>query len=172
MLLYEVEYGCPLTKVQRQVLANKITKLHCELYLVPSFFVAVKFSKGSTDENYSGGKEVKVNRIYAIVRSGGSRTTDDFDKLCLRLVDVWNEVLFGGEVPNDPMTNDVSMLNGVFVFRSIEASYEGGGLLPHPGEDEQWMKSNLASWKALAEAGNQDFQSIVKDVECTLRNAQ
>lgn len=58
MPLYEVEYGCALTKAQRQALANDITKLHHEIYHVPSFFVAVKLTDGSGSENYSGGKEV------------------------------------------------------------------------------------------------------------------
>jgi phenylpyruvate tautomerase PptA (4-oxalocrotonate tautomerase family) len=58
MPLYEVEYSIPLTKTHKDDLAAAITKIHHLAYGIPSFFISVKFTDGSKNENYSGGKIV------------------------------------------------------------------------------------------------------------------
>jgi phenylpyruvate tautomerase PptA (4-oxalocrotonate tautomerase family) len=61
MPLYEVGYSIPLTQAHRNILASKITKLHHETYGIPSFFVSVKFTDDSKNENYSGGELVRFS---------------------------------------------------------------------------------------------------------------
>ena len=58
MPLYEVEYGIPLTRKHKDDLAAAITKVHHLAYGIPSFFVSVKLTDGSKNENYSGAKIV------------------------------------------------------------------------------------------------------------------
>jgi phenylpyruvate tautomerase PptA (4-oxalocrotonate tautomerase family) len=54
MPLYEVEYSIPLTKAHKDDLAAAITKIHHLAYGIPSFFISVKLTDGSKNENYSG----------------------------------------------------------------------------------------------------------------------
>ncbi len=61
------------------------------------------------------------------------RTPQDFDKLCLGLLTVWNGVLFRDSDPRAAAQPGPMRLNGIFVLRSIDASWEEGGLLPHVG---------------------------------------
>lgn len=63
MPLYEVEYSIPLTKIHKDDLAAAITKIHHLAYGIPSFFVSVKLTDGSKNENYSGGKIVSCPLI-------------------------------------------------------------------------------------------------------------
>jgi len=58
MPLYEVEYSIPLTETHKNDLAKAITKIHHLAYGIPSFFISIKFTDGSKNENYSGGKIV------------------------------------------------------------------------------------------------------------------
>ena len=53
------------------------------------------------------------------MRTGGRRTSKDFDVLCTDLSQRWQTVMEGKVV-----------LNGVFVLRSLEVSIEEGYLLP------------------------------------------
>ena len=63
MPLYEVEYSIPLTETHKNDLAKAITKIHHLAYGIPSFFISVKLTDGSKNENYSGGKIVSCPLI-------------------------------------------------------------------------------------------------------------
>ncbi|PMD29481.1 hypothetical protein L207DRAFT_520971 [Hyaloscypha variabilis F] len=165
MPLYEVEYSIPLTQAHRNILASKITKLHHETYGIPSFFVSVKFTDGSKNENYSGGELRTCNRIFATVRTAGSRTAADFGQLCKELEKLWYEV-----VREEEYGKEGGALSGVFVLRSMEASVEEGFVLPQPGGDEDWLKGNLPKFKVLAAAGHRGFQSVVEELTVRSRD--
>jgi hypothetical protein len=74
MPLYEVEYSIPLNSVHKRSLAIAITKLHHERYGIPSFFVSVKFTDGSKNENFSGGELVSfLSYVPASAKSSWER---------------------------------------------------------------------------------------------------
>lgn len=60
MPLYDVEHTTPLSKSQRDALAQAITKIHSETFTTPKLFVNVRFvdlGKRRDEVQYIAGKE-------------------------------------------------------------------------------------------------------------------
>ncbi|KAM0485416.1 hypothetical protein ACHAPX_001402 [Trichoderma viride] len=105
------------------------------------------------------------NRIFAIVRIGGSRTSQDFNELCVKLSQAWSEVVS----ENDASTGSAERkLAGAFVLRSINALWEHGFVLPEPGEDEEWFKQNKAEFQKRARAGDGTMMRLLKELGVSL----
>ncbi|KAM0523903.1 hypothetical protein ACHAPE_001156 [Trichoderma viride] len=131
MPLYQVEHSDPLTRAEMDELAAKITDIHKTAYGTPTPFISVVFEDISKTNFYEGGvQKPGYNRIFAIVRIGGSRTSQDFNELCVKLSQAWSEVVS----ENDASTGSTERkLAGAFVLRSINALWEHGFVLPEVG---------------------------------------
>lgn len=56
-------------------------------------------------------------------------------------------------------------LRMVLVVGGIVAGMEAGFALPAAGQDTQWTKDNLAEFRKRAEAGDEEFVDVLKEVE-------
>jgi phenylpyruvate tautomerase PptA (4-oxalocrotonate tautomerase family) len=101
MPLYSVSHSYPLTRYQKDQLAEKITYLHSREYLTPSLFVNVMFREAEpTGDFYLAGKPynggvTSPNVIRATVRMSPKRTKERFDAFGERIQAAWDEVVNG-----------------------------------------------------------------------------
>ncbi|KAN0071819.1 hypothetical protein V8E54_010415 [Elaphomyces granulatus] len=143
MPLYQVEYTSPLTRSEKNDLAASITQIHQSAYGAPSIFIGVTFKDISAVEYYAGSKlKSSYNRIFAIVRTGGSRTVADFNKLALALSEAWDDIVVKNDVTIGRAERNLS---GVFVLRSIEWSMVCFYL--KPGQTRHGLSRALESLK-------------------------
>ena len=98
MPVYHVEHAIPLTISQQDELAEAITKLHSERFSTPRLFVNVHFVDVADAVTYIGGKRRTGSHIKANVRSGPSRSQEDWDEL--------NELAkrFADAIPEDELS--------------------------------------------------------------------
>ncbi|EHK39539.1 hypothetical protein TRIATDRAFT_323088 [Trichoderma atroviride IMI 206040] len=149
-------------------LAAKITDIHKTAYGTPTPFISVVFEDISKTNFYEGGVQTPgYNRIFAIVRIGGSRTSQDFNELCVKLSQAWREVVS----EKDASTGSVQRkLAGAFVLRSINAMWEHGFVLPEPGQDEEWFKQNKTEFQERARAGDGTMMRLLKELGISLED--
>lgn len=58
MPLYEIQHHLPLTREQRDDLAQSITALHTQKFSTPSFFISILFTDVANSSMYVAGKPV------------------------------------------------------------------------------------------------------------------
>ncbi|KAL2866209.1 uncharacterized protein BJX67DRAFT_355976 [Aspergillus lucknowensis] len=158
MPLYEIHASTPLTKAQRDELAQTITQIHTRKFVTPSLFVNIRFLDTSAEHNYIGGKPRATNRIVAYVRSGGPRTSEDFEDLALQVQGAWDRIVVRAERCKE------TELNRVFVMGAIAAGVENGVLLPRAGGDVDWLRENLPRFEERARRGDRDFIDLVEEM--------
>jgi hypothetical protein len=90
------------------------------------------------------------------VRPGGDRSSADFDAVCSAIAEAWAEIV-KPRYPEDE-------LRSIFVLGSIVAGWEAGFALPPAGGDGAWIERNMAAFREKAEAGDEDFAGLVKEV--------
>jgi len=153
MPLYLFSHAEDLSSEQKDRLAQKITKIHTELFTAPSLFVNVRFSPASQYDGYVGGKRSTVNTVQGHVRHGPSRTPAMYEELTAAIGKLWKE-----EVPNSP---DVR----IFIMGDIVAGYEHGVSLPPAGGDKAWLKKNLPYFEKQAASGNVEMKDLVEEIK-------
>ena len=94
---YDVEHAVPLTSIQCDALAEKITCLHTRTFMVPALLVNVQFRDSSNDNTYIAGKRKLSSRIQANLRVGPGRPIQVFDDLAEQLEKAWYEVVGNGK---------------------------------------------------------------------------
>ncbi|KAH8423054.1 uncharacterized protein LDX57_000810 [Aspergillus melleus] len=166
MPLYTIEHSTPLSKPQRDALAQSITHIHTRKFTTPSLFVNVQFVDSAHYCNYIAGKERPINRILAHVRSGGNRTTSDFEDLARKIESAWNDIVNAGSVKHlDKEERKARELNRVFILGAITAGLECGVLLPRAGGDSTWLKDNMAVFEGRARKGDEDFIELLEEMK-------
>ncbi|KAL7926075.1 hypothetical protein ACQKWADRAFT_318587 [Trichoderma austrokoningii] len=162
MPLYQVQHSDPLTRAEMDKLAAKITDIHKTAYGTPTPFISVVFEDISKTSFYEGGVlKQGYNRLFAIVRIGGSRTSRDFNELCVKLANAWGEVVSQHDAASGSVQRKLA---GAFVLRSINALCEHGFVLPEPGEDEEWFKRNEMEFRDRARAGDGTMMRLLKEL--------
>jgi phenylpyruvate tautomerase PptA (4-oxalocrotonate tautomerase family) len=162
MPLYQVEHSSPLTRAEKNDIAASITRIHQSAFGAPSIFIGITFKDISDVEYYTGPNlKSSYNRILAIVRTGGSRTVADFNKLALALSEAWNDIVIKNDIAIGRAKRNLS---GVFVLRSIEALIEHGLILPEAGTDETWLEQSITEFEKRANAGDPDFQELLVEL--------
>ncbi|KAF2723869.1 hypothetical protein K431DRAFT_282561 [Polychaeton citri CBS 116435] len=177
MPLYEVHHICPLSINQQDEFAEAITTIHSNKFTTPKLFVNIVFHDESSNPDatpyYVGGKRRPINRICASVRTGPSRTQKDWDSLSAEILGAWNRTVRGGPdgagAPLHPFKRgqdrpDVE-LRVVFVTGSILGGIEAGFRIPAAGEDVTWLQKNWEGFVKKAQAGDEDFKELVREVE-------
>ncbi|KAI9821842.1 MAG: hypothetical protein M1827_002424 [Pycnora praestabilis] len=166
MPLYDVEYCFNLTRGQKDHLAASITKIHTRMFVTPSLFVNVRFIDCSDQELYIAGKPQVTNRIFAHIRSGGDRSTSQFNTLCTEIASAWDSIFDSKNVNEDrPVASEGhTKLRAVFVLPVIGAGLENGFALPPAGGDKEWVRKNMSAFEKLADEGNEDFKDVVEEI--------
>ena len=100
-----------------------------------------------------------LNRILAYVRSGQSRTSEDYHRLCDAVTTAWNRIF------DSTRSNRPTELHGIFVMGSIIAGTEAGFWLPAAGQDKQWLTANMEQFRERAKYGDEDFKDLLKELE-------
>lgn len=102
MPFYQIFHSYPLTKPQKNRLADAITSLHSRTFKTPSLFVNVLFhAEDASSENYYQAGSVCVsatNRVLGMVRTSDKRTKADFDALAEKIENEWWDVVSGEKV--------------------------------------------------------------------------
>lgn len=109
--------------------------------------------RSSTDTR----KREHNNQLIACVRTGPSRTREDYDHLTSRIQSAWDSIV---NTPSHPSTR----LRAIFVMGSILAGREIGFALPQAGEDRAWLEENAAEFSRLAGEGDEEMKELVKDM--------
>jgi len=52
----------------------------------------------------------------------------------------------------------------IFILGDIVAGMEAGFALPQAGEDQNWLKVNLAAFRERAESGDEDFKDVLREI--------
>lgn len=166
MPFYEIHHACTLTDSQKQDLATSITTLHTTTFNTPRLIVNIRFSPlPDSDSYFIAGKLRKPNQIFAHVRTGGGRSTQQFNELCADVTKAWDEIC--GQLPKVKRSapDQDRSLGGVFVLGDIVAGMEKGFPIPETGKDGEWMEEHMEEFKKRAEAGDEDFVELLEDVE-------
>lgn len=130
----------PLSREQKDAIAEFITNLHATTFVTPMLFVNVKFEQPAPVSGiYSGGKlrgQTIPNHIRASVRTGPTRPKEKYDEVGLKIQKHWNEVVedkaLGAqsfEHLSEKERRDLKMLHGV-VFYPFVAAVEEGLVVP------------------------------------------
>ena len=133
MPFYEIYHTCPLSISQQDELASAITNIHANKFLAPKNFVNVAIKDISTADRYVAGKRLPTNQIFAWVRTGPTRTQDDWNDLISQLEKAWNDIAgtplptVKGRAPAD------TKLRGVIVMGGLVAAMEAGFTIPQAG---------------------------------------
>ncbi|KAK5133685.1 hypothetical protein LTR08_007439 [Meristemomyces frigidus] len=163
---YTIEHAILLTSSQKDDLAVAITTIHSTKFSTPKMFVNVTFNDVSEARTYVGGKQRSGNHIKANVRSGPSRTQEDWNELSMQIARAWDDII-GRGLPKikrgseDPDTT----LRSVVLLGDIIGGLEAGFVLPPAGGDAEWLQQNWKAFNRKADEGDEEFKELMKDVE-------
>ena len=102
--------------------------------------------------------QCNVNRIFATVRTGPARKQSDYDNVCTQIHAAWQSIV--GSVDSEDRE-----LRAIFVLGGVLSASEAGFLLPEAGGDAQWVRDNMDEFKKRAEAGDEDFAELLRDMK-------
>ncbi|KAJ5351357.1 hypothetical protein N7452_000331 [Penicillium brevicompactum] len=156
MPLYDVEYICHLDYTQQEALAKAFTNLHAERFNTPHYFVNVRFTDVSNQLVFRGGHRRKYNRVILRTRAGSNRTNEIYIEHCHAMVTEWEKIVGN---------SDDESLRTVWVMGALTTALEAGLARPKTGEEDQWLEANKLHFKELAEAGDEDFIELMKELE-------
>lgn len=173
MPIYEIQHSIPLTPSQRDSLAAAITKLHSETFTTPRLFVQAFFTDISQRNMYIGGKRSTGNHIRGQVRSGPSRSQEDWNDLCKQIARAWDDVVRGGgetalkngNGASGGLTEKETELRSVILMGGMVAGLEVGVILPSAGGDVDWLQGNMEHFEKLAAQGDQEMADLVEEVK-------
>lgn len=115
--------GDALDDAQRSALAKAITEIHCELTTAPPTFVHVQFLPARDDQPVPF-------RLHGGLRAG--RSQDITDQIIQRCTTALADI--AGVQPSD-ITMRTSHTPASWI-------YEGGRVLPEPGEEAAWIAAH------------------------------
>lgn len=166
MPIYEVQHAIPLSISQKDELAAAITHIHSQNFTTPKIFVQVSFTDVSESWTYIAGKRRAGNHIRGQVRTGPSRTQEDWNGLLKALSDAWYDIAGtplptrkGGKEQGDTSLRSVILTGG------LVAGLEAGFVLPPAGGDVQWLQENWEAFNEKAKNGDEEMADLVKEVE-------
>lgn len=136
----KVSHCIPLSREQKDALAEFITNLHATTFVTPRLFVNVTFDQpGPIGDIYAGGKsrgQTVPNNIRALIRVGPSRPKEKYDQLALEIQRRWYEVVNDGTLGAQSLGNlsteqetRAKQLHGI-VFCPFVSAVEQGLVVP------------------------------------------
>ncbi|TVY85169.1 hypothetical protein LSUE1_G002347 [Lachnellula suecica] len=175
MPLYEVSHCVPLSREQKDAIAEFITDLHATTFVTPRQFVNVAFEQPAPiGAIYSGAKlrgQTKPNFIRASIRVGPSRPKEKYDEVGLKIQKRWDEVVNDaalGAYSFDKLpakeAAQVKKLKGI-VFFPFVAALEDGLVVPGPADEATWLKDNMVYFQEQVDVhDNDDIREMLKEV--------
>jgi phenylpyruvate tautomerase PptA (4-oxalocrotonate tautomerase family) len=170
MPFYQVYHSCTLSDEQKQVLASRITSLHCEAFNTPKFFVHVRFFPEKNEDNtyFVAGRphSSTSNRIIGLVRTSASRSKKDFDELAKDIEYNWYNVL-GVEIPEDSniWTSENEKKRLIMVtFTPMIALREASMTIPEAGHDQEWLEEQLPFIHSMANKHVPGFSDLSDEI--------
>ncbi|KAF6824355.1 hypothetical protein CMUS01_10271 [Colletotrichum musicola] len=144
---YEFHHILPLTRAHKATLARAVTDWHATTFKAPRFII--------------GGLAMKTNRLDIFLRSGTSRTAQQYQDITTKLVSIWDEAV------KDVQTAAESdkELKDVFIMGVFDSALERGFFLPMPGKLEEWVLENKPEFQKRADAGDETFKGLLKVAE-------
>lgn len=78
----------------------------------------------------------------------------------MKLGEHWDRVVFkdGGGAKE-------FVLGGTFINATLVAGQEKGLMMPPGGTDRQWLKDNMATFRRLADQGDEQCKDLLREVE-------
>lgn len=125
---YEFYHVLPLTRAHKAALARAITNWHATTFKAPQFIVNCKFvdiRAQSSDDHWVGGRAMKTNKLNIFLRSGTSRTDQQYHDITFKLVSIWNDT-----VKDVQACEQEKGLKDVFVMGIYDSAFERGFFLP------------------------------------------
>ncbi|KAH8806042.1 hypothetical protein F5884DRAFT_902973 [Xylogone sp. PMI_703] len=170
MPLYDVQHSYPLTREQKDRVAEAITRLHSTMFHTPSMFVNIRFiATEPQGDFYVAGtptEPASPNRILALVRMGADRTKKMFDDLSEEIEKEWNKIVKYDSTLHPATTEDKAKKLHIISWTAVIGARENGVLLPGTGEEKTWLKSYMSYFKERAEMGRDEmFAAMLKEIE-------
>jgi hypothetical protein len=136
----KVSHCIPLSREQKDALAEFITNLHATTFVTPRLFVNITFDQpGPIGDVYSGGKsrgQTIPNYIRATIRVGPTRPKEKYDEVALKIQSRWYEVVNDAALGAHSFDNLTAKQERLFkklhgiVFCPMVAALEGGVIVP------------------------------------------
>jgi Putative oxalocrotonate tautomerase enzyme len=137
---FQIFHCIPLSREQKDALAEFITNLHATTFVTPRLFVNVTFDRpGPIGDIYSGGKargQTVPNHIRATVRVGPTRSKETYDEVATKIQSRWVEVVndarLGAQSSGNLTTKEEILfkkLHGI-VFCPMVTALKGGLIVP------------------------------------------
>jgi phenylpyruvate tautomerase PptA (4-oxalocrotonate tautomerase family) len=131
-----------LTEDMKPKIAEAITDAHVDTTGAPPVFVHVYFNEIPPGIAYSAGEpDTKLTGIQGSVRAG--RTVEVNQKLIQRILASWCEIT------GQPAKEVLAGLTDI----DSEIQMEYGLLLPHPGDEAEWFKTNADALDGIQGTG-------------------
>lgn len=93
---------------------------------------------------------------------GGSRSREDFENLCGKIVSAWNKIV---NVPSSQADRSgPKSLHAISIQACVSAGYEGGFFQPGAGGDQDWVTTHWKEFTSRAEQGDQFASNVVENV--------
>lgn len=124
---------CPasfLSNDAKKRIARGITDIHCGLTGAPRQFVHVIFSEYTSENGFSAGEPSRASLVRGFIRVG--RTQEVKEELLREISELW--IREAGTPPENLLVS-LSENPGTNAM-------EGGVLLPHPKDDEAWLREH------------------------------
>lgn len=136
----QVSHCIPLSREQKDAIAECITDLHATTFVTPRLFVNVVFNQpGPVGDIYAGAKsrgQTVPNHIRATVRVGPSRPKAMYDEVAIKIVKRWDEVVNDAKLGAQSLGHlsakqqmHAKQLHGI-VFCPMVAALESGVIVP------------------------------------------
>ncbi len=170
MPFYEIHHHYPLTSSQKSELASAITHIHSTTFSTPKLFVNVRFCHNPTDSgiNFVGGVVRPTNHVRAHVRSGPSRTRQDWQNLSNQIQSAWGKIV-GPGLPSvrraEETADGDTSLHSIIILGDLIFGMELGFAYPEAGGDVEWLRSNMSEFEKRAEAGDDEIKGMVDEVK-------
>jgi phenylpyruvate tautomerase PptA (4-oxalocrotonate tautomerase family) len=121
-----------LSEQQRKEIAEAITKIQVDATGAPRSFVNVRFFTYHAANNFRGGAESATAYLDGNIRAGKDLATKQ--KMLQELVAMMQRI---GKLPANQVVAYVEETDADQVM-------EKGAILPHPGRENEWLKTHAA----------------------------
>ena len=103
------------------------------------------------------GKKRSSNMIRANIRTGPSRTEEQYQALCRSLHEAWTRIVGGG-------SSEEKKLRAIFVLGTITSGWESGFMIPQAGKDREWLEENLSKMQKTAKT-DPDVSEMLQELQ-------
>lgn len=131
-----------LSPIQKQKMAEEITRVHCDVTGAPTYFVQIIFNDVPEGNYFRGGRRLEgADNLYVHGRIRAGRNSETKERLLLDLMKAVTEAA----------GIDSTAVQVYLVEVPARQIVEFGRILPLPGEEDAWWQAMPASLRARIE---------------------